>query len=671
LGQGEYVAIGPLEATYLGHSALIRQIYIYGSSYRSFLLAVVVPHTDIACARLGHEASIDELRTMVLAEMQKAARTASLKSFEVPRDVLIELEPFTHENGLLSSVRKPLRPKLKERYQDALEEMYRQMDRQQQDELALLRRNMQGLSTLDRVAGALKANLGLAVVDPENPQSYSDLGGDSLGAVSLSLLFEELFGVTVPVSIILNPAGNCGRLARYIDQVRTAGVGHVVPSFASVHGTDAVKVQASDFTLDAFLDAETLITASDADPPAAKTRTVLLTGATGFLGRFLCMEWMEALSESNGKVICIVRGSDNDSARKRLDEAIGTRDPALTERFRLLADKHLEVVAGDLVAQKLGLDDATFARFAEEVDQIVHPGALVNHLLAYKHLFEPNVVGTAELIRFALCSRQKRFDFVSTFGVPQMNPGLAQAPEDTDVRVGAPEMMLRDSYACGYGASKWASEVLLREANEQLGLPVTIYRPDMIMAHSRFKGQINVPDMFTRLLFSLVVTGIAPETFYERQADGGRARAHYDGMPVDFLAAAMQQLGAQSYGGFRTFNTISAHHDDGVSLDAITDWIGLAGYPIKRIRDHTDWVRRFADKLRNLPDEQRQHSSLSILSHFDHPHPAKPLRIRNDAFVAAVRTLPAGPDVPHLSAQFIRKYLDDMRLVGLLPDTVH
>jgi fatty acid CoA ligase FadD9 len=667
LSQAEYVAIGPLEMTYLGHSALIRQIYIYGSSYRSFLLAVVVPDTDIARARLGHDASPGELRTMALAELQQAARDAGLKSFEVPRDVLIELEPFTHENGLLSSVRKPLRPKLKERYQEALEAMYQEMDRQREEELALLRRNGSGLSTLDRVVGALKANLGLAAIDPENSQSYSDLGGDSLGAVSLSLLFEEMFGVAVPASIILNPAGNCRRLARYIDQVRTAGVGHGVPSLATVHGTDATTVRSSDLALDAFLDAQSLIAASDADLPRAETRTVLLTGATGFLGRFLCLEWMEALAKTGGKVICIVRAADAEDARTRLDEAIGTGDPVLTERFRMLAGRHLEMFAGDLAAPRLGLDDATFARLAEEVDQIVHPGALVNHLLSYKHLFEPNVLGTAELIRLALSKRQKRFDYVSTFGVPLMNPALAQAGEDMDVRLGAPEMTLRDGYASGYGTSKWASEVLLREAHEQFGLPVTVYRPDMIMAHARFKGQINVPDMFTRLLFSLVVTGIAPETFYERQPDGGRSRAHYDGMPVDFLAAAMQQLGAQPYEGFRTFNTISAHHDDGISLDTITDWIAAAGYPIQRIKNHADWVRRFADKLRNLPDAQRQHSSLSILGHFDHPHPAKPPVIRNDGFVAAVRTLPAGPDVPHLSSEFIRKYLDDMHLVGLLP----
>ena len=41
--QGEFVAIGRLEATYSGNSELIQQMYIYGSARRAYLLAAVVP----------------------------------------------------------------------------------------------------------------------------------------------------------------------------------------------------------------------------------------------------------------------------------------------------------------------------------------------------------------------------------------------------------------------------------------------------------------------------------------------------------------------------------------------------------------------------------------------------------------------------------------------------
>ena len=662
LSQAEYVALGPLEATFLAHSALIRQIFVYGSSFRSFLLAVVVPDLEVAAAQLGREPGADDLRAKVLAELQEVARTASLKSFEVPREVLIELEPFSHENGLLSSVRKPLYPKLRERYGEALEAIYTEMDRKQQDELARLRAGEGNLTTRERVAGALKANLGLAEIDPEGSESYSDLGGDSLGAVSLSLLLEDIFGVVVPVSVLLDPSGDAGCIARYVDQAHARAKAGGLAQFATVHGADATVIRATDLTLEAFLDSAALEAAAEAAPPADVARTVLLTGATGFLGRFLCLEWMERLAASGGKLICIARAPDGASARARIAEAFGTLDPELTARFERLAEQCLEVLPGDLAASRLGLDETTFARLASEVDQIVHPGALVNHLLSYRNLFEPNVAGTAELIRLALSGRLKRFDYVSTFGVPQMHPELGMAGEDADVRRLAPENPLREGYAAGYGASKWASEVLLREAHEHFGLPVTVYRPDMIMAHRHYRGQLNVPDMFTRLIYSLVLTGIAPASFY----DGARARVHYDGMPVDFLAAAIRELGDSAWHGYRTFNTISSHLDDAVSLDTITDWVQSSAVPIQRIDDHAEWFRRFADKLRQLPDAQKQASALPILSYVEHPHPARPPRVRNELFAGAVRGLAAGPDVPGLSEAYILKYLGDLRVLRML-----
>jgi len=658
LSQGEYVAISPLEATYLGAGEFIRQIYIYGNSHRSYLLAVVVPDVAVAEARLGHSATVEELRAMARADLQDAARKAELKSFEVPRDVLVELEPFTHENGLLSSVRKPLRPKLKERYQDALEAIYREMDSRQQAELAGLRGGDCGLSTRERVAGALKATLGLAEHGPGSEQTYSELGGDSLGALSLALLLEEMFGTEIPVSFLLGPNASADGISRTVDSLRAAGGG--LPSFASVHGAEAGSVRASDLRLDAFIDAETLAHASSAAPAVAESRTVLVTGATGFLGRFLCLEWLERLAADGGKVVCMVRARDEAQARARLADAFAS-DAELAARFGGLASAHLEVIAGDLAAPGLGLAAETFARLAEEVDQIVHPGALVNHLLPYRALFAPNVAGTAELIRLAISRRIKRFDYVSTFGVPQMNPALAAAAEDADVREGAPQMVLSDAYAVGYGISKWAGEVLLREAHEHFGLPVTVFRPDMIMAHSRYRGQLNVPDMFTRLVYSLALTGIAPGSFYERAPGGRRPRAHYDGLPVDFLAQAMAGLATGPGAGFRCFNTTSTHLDDGISLDTIADWIATAGYPVTRIDDHAEWVRRFAEALCRLPEEERQHSALPIVEHFSHPHAARPAPIRNDGFVDA-----AGP-VPSLSEACIHKYLDDLRALRLLP----
>lgn len=658
LSQAEFVAVGPLETTYLGNSALIEQIFLYGSSYRSYLLAVVVPDVELAHAQLGHEPDDTELRALILNEFKEVARKAELKNFEIPRDLILEREPFTYENGLLSSARKPLRPNIKRRYQDDLEAMYEEMDRQQQAELARLRAGDVG-SVVDRVAGAFKASLGLSEVDSADPRSYGDRGGDSLGAVGLSLLFEEMFDVVVPVSAILHPAASISWLAAMVERLQSgAGV-----QFADVH-SDETMLKPSDLKLHKFLDETVLTHASSAKPAAAESRNVLLTGANGFLGRFLCIEWLEHVARMGGKVHCLARGKDRDAAYARLEAVFDQGDAELLARFRSLAADHLEILYGDLAQPMLGLGADTFARLAGEVDHIVHPAALVNHRLSYQNLFAPNVLGTAELIRLAITDRLKRFDYVSTVGVPFMLPGLISAPEATDVRTVTDPVPLSDAYASGYGASKWAGEVLLREANALFGLPVTVFRPNMIMPHRCYIGQYNDTDMVTRLLFSIVQTGLVPPSFYALD-EGRRPRAHYDGLPVDFLAAVMQQIGAQDYDGFRTYNMVN-NHDDGVSLDSFGDWIGTAGYPLSRLEEHGEWVRRFEDKLRNLPDDQRAHSSLNILGHFAEPHSPALSPLSNDDFLAAVREVAAGPDVPHLNEAYIHKYLHDMQAKGLI-----
>ena len=51
LSQGEFVAVSRLEAVFV-NSPLVRQIFVYGSSERAYLLAVVVP-TEDALRRVG------------------------------------------------------------------------------------------------------------------------------------------------------------------------------------------------------------------------------------------------------------------------------------------------------------------------------------------------------------------------------------------------------------------------------------------------------------------------------------------------------------------------------------------------------------------------------------------------------------------------------------------
>ncbi len=658
LAQGEFVTLAKLEAAF-GNSPLVRQIYVYGNSAHPYLLAVVVPTEDALASN-----DIETLKPLIADSLQNVAKEAGRQPYEVPRDFIIETTPFTLENGLLTGIRKLAWPKLKQHYGERLEQLYADLAEGQANELSELQHSGADAPVLQTVSRAAAAMLGGATTDLSPDAHFTDLGGDSLSALTFGNLLHEIFDIDVPVGVIVSPANDLQAIADYIEGERQ---GSKRPSFASVHGRDATEVHASDLTLDKFIDAPTLAAAPTLPRPSAEVRTVLLTGATGFLGRYLALDWLERMDLVDGKVIALVRAKTDVEARARVDTTFDSGDLKLLAHYRELAADHLEVIAGDKGEANLGLDQQTWQRLADTVDLIVDPAALVNHVLPYSELFGPNALGTAELIRIALTSKQKPYTYVSTIGVgDQIEP--AKFTEDADIRVISPTRKINDSYANGYGNSKWAAEVLLREAHDLCGLPVAVFRCDMILADTTYSGQLNVPDIFTRMILSLVATGIAPGSFYELDADGNRQRAHFDGLPVEFIAEAISTLGAQSVASFQAYRVMNPY-DDGIGFDEFVDWLIDAGCAIQRIGDYGDWLRRFETTLRALPERQRNSSLLPLLHKYQKPEkPINGSTAPTDRFPAAVQDAKVGPDkdTPHITPQIIAKYVSDLRLLGLL-----
>jgi thioester reductase-like protein len=197
----------------------------------------------------------------------------------------------------------------------------------------------------------------------------------------------------------------------------------------------------------------------------------------------------------------------------------------------------------------------------------------------------------------------------------------------------------------------------------------------MIMADTSYAGLLNASDTVSRMVLSIMATGVAPASFYRLDADGNRQRAHFDGLPVEFVAEAISTLGAQAVDGFQTFHVMNPH-DDGIGLDQYVDWLIEAGYAIRRIADFGEWVQQFEAALRALPDQQRRHSVLQMLL-LRNPGQAHPLQPTSgsfgptDRFRSAVQEAKLGPDkntpdIPHVSAAIVIKYVTDLQLFGLL-----
>jgi long-chain acyl-CoA synthetase len=153
LSQGEYIAAEKIELVY-AKAPTVGQIWVYGNSYKSFVLAVVVPAADVIakhCVAQGWWPSTEApqpgtekfaqdfqkvwegpnkaaLKDHVLHTMREYEK--ELKGFEVLKDILIEykidnmLAGFTEANECLTPTFKLRRPYLLKRYKDALKDLY-------------------------------------------------------------------------------------------------------------------------------------------------------------------------------------------------------------------------------------------------------------------------------------------------------------------------------------------------------------------------------------------------------------------------------------------------------------------------------------------------------------------------------------------------------------------
>ncbi len=302
LAQGEYVTLWRLESVFSAGSPLLDQVYLYANSQRAYLLAVVVPHWPAVAERLGGPVPGPDdpaLRQLLRGEFNRVAAAAQLQPYEVPRDFLVETGRWTRENGLLTGVEKPARPQLKRRYGERLEALYGALEEQQREELAALARGGAQAPLEARVRRAVEAVLGVRDLDLASAR-FTDLGGDSMNALTLANLLEETTGVAVPVGAILNPGSRLRDLVQLVEGRRGPGQG--LAGFRAVHGADPGWIREDDLRLDRFLTTEQMEEAARvaSRPLPDRVRSVLVTGATGFLGRFLCLEWLERVARAGG-----------------------------------------------------------------------------------------------------------------------------------------------------------------------------------------------------------------------------------------------------------------------------------------------------------------------------------------------------------------------------------
>ncbi|KAH7107805.1 long-chain-fatty-acid-CoA ligase [Auriculariales sp. MPI-PUGE-AT-0066] len=139
LAQGEYIGLERIENAYTS-CPLIQQVYVYATSLREYTVGLVVPEyapfaglaervtgekVDPADrAALERAAKDPRVVEALLRALDKEARKAGLKGFEQVKNIHIELEPFSVDNGLMTPTFKARRQQVDLKYKDAFEALY-------------------------------------------------------------------------------------------------------------------------------------------------------------------------------------------------------------------------------------------------------------------------------------------------------------------------------------------------------------------------------------------------------------------------------------------------------------------------------------------------------------------------------------------------------------------
>jgi long-chain acyl-CoA synthetase len=195
--------------------------------------------------------------------------------------------------------------------------------------------------------------------------------------------------------------------------------------------------------------------------------TVLLTGATGFVG----MEVLaRVLEQTDLDVVALVRADDDGGAQARVDELLTT----LVAPSARPHTGRVRALAADLESPGLGLSPVAQERIASKITAAVHCAASISFTLPLEEARRINVDGTREIVKLAARAHARgtldRFVHVSTAYVAGDRIGLV-SEQDGDVGQG-----FRNTYE----RTKLEAEEVVRDS----GLPAAIVRPSVIVGDS-------------------------------------------------------------------------------------------------------------------------------------------------------------------------------------------
>jgi nucleoside-diphosphate-sugar epimerase len=260
------------------------------------------------------------------------------------------------------------------------------------------------------------------------------------------------------------------------------------------------------------------------DPAVPSARDVVfVTGYPGSIGRRLVAGMASRRATGSVRFVALALPEKAAAARAELG-ALGVAH---------------EVLEGDVTRMHLGLSGDEYKRVLATATEIWHLAAHVDLSADPRLIHAVNVEGTRNVLELArACGGLRRLHHFSSAFVSGDRTGVVL--ED--------ELESGQRFDDAYARSKFEAERLVRRAHEDL--PITIYRPSMVVGDSR-SGEIDRFEGPYFLAALLVATPLALPLPLPHE--GG---APLNAVPVDFVVEAALSIGANPAGVGRTVHLV-------------------------------------------------------------------------------------------------------------------
>ncbi|XP_031331413.1 putative fatty acyl-CoA reductase CG5065 isoform X2 [Photinus pyralis] len=251
-------------------------------------------------------------------------------------------------------------------------------------------------------------------------------------------------------------------------------------------------------------------------------KTILITGATGFVGSYLVEKLLRSCPDVR-RIYLLIRSKRRKDSESRLEEFLSDAIHNGLKQSNPSVLKKLAVITGDLELPRLGLSEVDEEKIVKEVNCIFHVGATVKFTEELRRAILINIGGTDSLIEIAKKIEDlKSFVHVSTaysqcirdiadeaFYVPEENYTdlITMANTISNEKLNEMTPTILGKWPNTYSFTKNIAEDLVRKKGT--GLPMVIVRPSIVIAPYRepTTGWASSYDL-TSLLVATINVGV-------------------------------------------------------------------------------------------------------------------------------------------------------------------